>query len=89
MKCEFRKGDVIVQIGKDVSYIVSDAHTSRYSLMCLDPRGGNGLVFTILDKNYVDEHYVKVDRCKLNNYSIIVDKLKKIWYNINQGEQIT
>ncbi len=87
MKCEFRKGDIIVQIGKDVSYIVSDAHTSIYALMCLDPRGRNGLVHTILDKNYIDEHYIKVDRCNLNNYSDIVDKLKALWYNIHKGEE--
>ena len=85
MKCEFRKGDIIVQIGKDVSYIVSDAHTSRYALMFLEP-SGQGLAYTIFDKNYIDEHYIKVDRCNLNNYSAIVDKLKELWYNIHKGE---
>ena len=83
MKGEFRKGDVIVRIGGHMTYVVSDAHTDRYSLLFIL---GNNITHNILYKSFIDSHFVKVDKCNPNNYSEVVDKVNDIWYNLRKGE---
>ena len=83
MKGEFRKGDVIVRIGGQVTYVVSDAHTDRYSLLFIL---GNNVTHNVLYKSFIDSHFVKVDKCNPNHYSEVVDKINGIWYNLSKGE---
>ena len=83
MKGEFRKGDVIVRIGGQMTYVVADAHTDRYSLLFLL---GNNVTHNILYKSFVDRHFVKVDKCNPNKYSEVIDKFEGIWYNLGKGE---
>ena len=84
MKCEFRKGDVIVGIDGQMTYVVSDAHTDRYSLLFLL---GNKVTYNQLYKDFIDKQFVKVDKC--NNpydFSEVIDKINGIWYNLSNGE---
>ena len=83
MKCDFGKGDVIVRIGGKMTYVVEDAHTDRYSL--LFPIGYN-VTHNVLEKAFIDRHFVKVDKCNPNNFSEVVDKIHGIWYNLRKGE---
>ena len=83
MKGEFRKGDVIVRIGGQTTYVVKDAHTDRYSLMWLL---GGKVTYNILYKDFVDRNFVKVDKCNPNIFSEVIDKVKEIWYNLGKGE---
>ena len=83
MKCDFGKGDVIVRIGGHMTYVVEDAHTDRYSL--LFPIGYN-VTHNVLEKAFIDKHFVKVDLCNPNNFSEVIDKVKDIWYNLSEGE---
>ena len=83
MKCDFRKGDVIVQIGGKMTYVVADAHTNRYSLLYLL---GNNVTHNVLCKSFVDKQFVKVDSCNPNYFSEVIDKINGIWYNLSKGE---
>ena len=83
MKCDFGKGDVIVRIGGQMTYVVEDAHTDRYSLLF---PVGNSVTYNILYKTFVDSHFVKVDKCNPNKHSEVVDKIEDIWYNLSKGE---
>ena len=84
MKGEFRKGDVIVRIGGHMTYVVADAHTDRYSL--LFPIGYN-VTHNVLEKAFIDRHFVKVDKCNNPyNFPEVIDKVKEIWYNLSNGE---
>ena len=83
MKCEFRKGDVIVLIGGEIIYVVEDAHTDRYSLMFIQ---GGHVSHNVLYKGFIDSQFVKVDKCNPNQYSEVIDKVKDIWYNLSEGE---
>jgi hypothetical protein len=63
MKGEFRKGDVIVQIGGNLVYVICGAYqtTIWYGVKCLR----NGQVITSeVYRNAIDSNYVKVDFCK-------------------------
>ena len=83
MKGEFRKGDVIVNVDGNNVYIVSDARTSRYSLLA---RLHGEVVHLVFDKDVIDEKYVKVDKCNSEDFAEVIDKLGDIWYNLLKGE---
>ena len=83
MKCDFGKGDVIVNVDGNNVYIVSDARTSRYSLLA---RLNNEVVHLVFDKDVIDEKYVKVDKCNPEDFGGVIDKLGDIWYNLFKGE---
>ena len=83
MKGEFRKGDVIVRICGQTTYVVKDAHTDRYSLMYLL---GHFVTYNVLYKSFVDKHFVKVDKCNPEDFTEVVDKIDDIWYNLGTGE---
>ena len=83
MKCDFGKGDVIVRIGGQMTYVVADAHTDRYSLLYLL---GNNVTYNILYKDFIDKQFVKVDSCNSNNFAEVIDKINGIWYNMSKGE---
>ena len=83
MKCDFGKGDVIVRIGGQMTYVVADAHTDRYSLLFLL---GNNVTYNILYKSFIDKHFVKVDKCNPEDLAGVIDKVRDIWYNLSKGE---
>ena len=83
MKCDFGKGDVIVNVDGNNVYIVSDAHTDRYSLLV---RLHGEVVHLVFDKDVIDEKYVKVDKCNSEDFGEVIDKLGDIWYNLLKGE---
>ena len=66
-----------------MTYVVSDAHTDRYSLLFIL---GNNITHNILYKSFIDSHFVKVDKCNPDHYSEVVDKVNDIWYNLRKGE---
>ena len=83
MKCEFRKGDVIIRVDARSLYVVADAHTDRYSLLYLT---GGYVIRRTMFKSYIDKNYVKVDKCNSDHYSEVIDKIEDIWYNLSKGE---
>ena len=83
MKCDFGKGDVIVRIGGQMTYVVADAHTDRYSLLFLL---GNNVTYNILYKSFIDKHFVKVDKCNPEDLAGVIDKVRDSWYNLSKGE---
>ena len=83
MKCDFGKGDVIVRIGGQMTYVVADAHTDRYSLLYLL---GNKVTYNIMYKDFIDKQFVKVDKCNPEDFAGVIDTVKDIWYNLSEGE---
>ncbi len=78
MKCEFHRGDVIVQIGGSTTYVVIKpvGDSIWYSLLYL---WCGKVVHTDVHRESIDSDYVKVDHCKdPHDFDDVFKKLSQI-----------
>ena len=78
MKCEFKVGDIIIQIGGNFTYMVDDIfeHQPWYNLVYL--AGETSLHNVNREISWIDKNFVKVDHVNSWNENEIVEKLSKL-----------
>ena len=62
MWCEFKKGDVIAEIGGNLVYVVAWADQA-FKWYCLMYYYAGDVLRTDADIDFIDENFVKVDHC--------------------------
>ena len=82
---EFKKGDVIAEIGGHLVYVVEFAN-QVFKWYCLKYVYLGEVLRTDADMDFVDKNFVKVDRCSSMGHISIYSKICKLRNSLVKGQ---